>query len=81
MPYIPHDRRMEIHSGETPKNPGELNFLLTTVVVEYLNEHGLTYQTVNDIMGALECCKAEFYRRIAADYEDTKIAQNSDVYE
>lgn len=38
------------------------------------------YQGINDIIGALEGAKAEFQRRKVADYEDTKIAENGDVY-
>ena len=30
-------------------------------------------------MGVLECCKLEFYRRVAAPYEDIKIEENGDV--
>lgn len=81
MPYIKHERRMELHNGEVPQNPGELNFLISFLFAEYLNEHGLTYQTINDIMGAVEGAKFELYRRVAADFEETKIAQNGDVYE
>lgn len=34
----------------------------------------------SEIIGALECCKLELYRRIAAPYEDIKIGENGDVY-
>lgn len=33
-----------------------------------------------EIGGAIECAKLEFYRRVAAPYEDKKIAENGDVY-
>lgn len=33
-----------------------------------------------DALGALECCKLEFYRRVAVPYEDGKIKTNGDVY-
>ncbi len=32
-------------------------------------------------MGALEGSKLEFYRRIAAPYENKKMKENGDVYE
>jgi len=35
---------------------------------------------INAIIGALECAKLELYRRVAAPYEDDKIAENGDVY-
>lgn len=80
MPYIDSALRQEIPNLVFPRNPGELNYVLTMVVKEYMDEHGLRYQTINDIMGALEGAKLEFYRRIAAPYEDTKIKENGDCY-
>jgi hypothetical protein len=35
---------------------------------------------MNEIVGALECCKQEFIRRKLNPYEDKKIKENSDVY-
>jgi hypothetical protein len=35
---------------------------------------------MNDIIGALEACKLEFYRRLVSHYEDIKIRSNGDVY-
>jgi hypothetical protein len=49
----------------------------------YINEHDrskFNYQTCNDVMGALTGANMEFYRRFVADYEDTKIRDNGDVY-
>ena len=63
-----------------PLTPGELNWAITDTVDNYLKENGLSYKTINDIVGALECAKIEFYRRIAAKYEDTKKVLNGDVY-
>jgi len=31
-------------------------------------------------LGAIECAKLEFIRRVVSPYEDTKIASNGDVY-
>jgi hypothetical protein len=42
---------------------------------------GKNYKHINEIIGVLECAKQEFYRRVAAPYEDTKIQENGDVYE
>ena len=41
---------------------------------------GNSYATINDIIGALEGAKMEFYRRVVAPYEDEKIKENGDVY-
>ena len=63
------------------ENAGELNYMLTMVIQDYLGApESLTYMKINDIMGALEGAKLEFYRRIAVPYENTKLSVNGDVY-
>lgn len=82
MPYITHERRESLldEFADMPITPGELNFVITTVINGYRHSKGLSYQTINDIVGALEGAKLEFYRRIAVPYEDSKIQENGDVY-
>lgn len=84
MPYIKRETRYDLFkengSIEIPDTPGELNFMITTLCVNYRDAKGLSYQTINDVVGALEGAKLEFYRRVAAPYEDTKITENGDVY-
>lgn len=80
MPYIKQESRDALSNGYvSPHDAGELNFLLTTIVQKYFAENGGRYQQINDIVGALEGAKLEFYRRIAAEYEDEKITENTDV--
>jgi len=62
-----------------PKTPGELNYILTMIINNYWQTNG-GYRAINDIVGALEGAKLEFYRRVAAPYEDQKIKENGDVY-
>ena len=64
-----------------PTTSGELNYYLTRLCEEYWTCFGPNYATINDIVGALEGAKLEFYRRIAVPYEDKKILENGDVYE
>lgn len=80
MPYVKQDTRDLLDHGYPPQTPGELNYNVTRLVVNYVNNHGLSYATINEIVGALEGAKLEFYRRVAAPYEDTKITENGDVY-
>jgi hypothetical protein len=80
MPYIPPERREELAQEVNPETPGELNFLLVLVINRYLEYSGESYTTFNDVVGALECQKLEFYRRLVAEYEDMKLQQNGDVY-
>lgn len=79
MPYIDQETRSDLPVPH-PRSPGELNYVFTAAIVDYLMAVGLGYQTINDVVGALEGAKLEFYRRVAAPYEDTKIEQNGDVY-
>lgn len=66
--------------GDFPKTPGELNYILTMLCIEYMQRGHKSYQEINDITGALECCKQEFYRRVAVPYEIQKTELNGDVY-
>jgi hypothetical protein len=80
MPYIQQERRDAIASGDAPKDAGELNFALTNIVDQYLQNKGLRYAHINEAVGALECAKLELYRRIAVPYEDQKMKESGDVY-
>ena len=86
MPYIKEERRPHLDgarvsaAGLEAENAGELNYLLTMVVAGYVEEHGRSYRTFNDVVGALDNCKDEFRRRVLHPYEDAKIAENGDVW-
>lgn len=57
---------------------GELNFYITMIVKEWVGKP--SYSKIATATGVLENVKQEFYRRLAAPYEDAKIAENGDVY-
>ena len=83
MPYINQQQRHELDSLlilRSPSSAGELNYKITQLLDEYLKFKGLNYENLNVCIGALECAKLELYRRVAAPYEDKKIAKNGDVY-
>jgi len=81
MPYVTQEKRESFLRGEgVIETPGDLNFVLTKVCLEYLDNKSESYQAYNDIVGALECCKLEMYRRAVAPYEELKIAENGDLY-
>jgi len=84
MPYIDNSRRNELDDDFSCDggidSTGELNYLITRLIRLYRFEHGMSYNTINDIIGALEGAKLEFYRRVAVPYEDTKKMLNGDVY-
>ncbi len=79
MPYITHEAKLELAAGRRPRSVGELNYCLTRLMIEYCH-NDLTYKDVNDVIGALECAKMEFYRRVAVPYEELKRGENGDVY-
>ena len=83
MPYLPDPtHRARLISGEDlPECAGDINFLIADMVDGFLTRKGLTYANLNEALGAVECAKLELYRRIAAPYEDTKIALNGDVFD
>lgn len=81
MPYISHKLRDGFLNGDQPTNVGELNFAITTLMIDYaVSKSKINYELLNGIIGAVESAKAEFQRRVVAGYEDSKIAENGDVY-
>lgn len=83
MPYLTEEAKYELdtYSDRRPETTGELNYLLTKVYQQYLDHHGLSYATLNDISGAATESLAEFRRRVVVPYEDRKLMENGDVYE
>lgn len=93
MPYIVQEKRSVIDpaiaklvdafrqlESDDPNNnfEGNLNYAITAILIKAYGT--ATYRNVNDVLGALEGAKLEFYRRYAAPYEDQKAFENGDVY-
>lgn len=88
MPYIPQVHRAVIKDclkddslDWVPSNAGDLNFVVSTFIANYIKTNGLKYAVVNEMIGALECAKMELNRVIIGPYEDIKIAENGPVYD
>jgi len=86
MPYIKKDDRLKFENilnefGVLVKDmkAGDLNYIITMMSHRYIGAHGMSYGTINEVMGVLECAKLELYRRKAAPYEDAKADENGDV--
>jgi len=84
MPYIKPTERVDLDTttefaASAPINAGQLQYVIALLITQYLGKN-YRYQDLNDVLGALEGAKLEFYRRVVAPYEDTKIAENGDVY-
>lgn len=85
MPYLKSWDREQVDKDGVCFTAGELNYKITKACIKYLGtpayaDGKYNYSKINEIIGVLECCKQEFYRRIAAPYEDKKIEENGDVY-
>lgn len=89
MPYIKQDRREDFIellgtfrrlTGEDGSfGPGDLNYIFTEFTHIIIAARSTNYALLNALIGTLECCKLELYRRVAAPYEDKKIEENGDV--
>lgn len=87
MPYIKSENRkkydkvlrelVDILKPLLPEEvDGELNYVVTKILKDV---YPLRYFHINKAVGVLECIKLEFYRRVAAPYEDLKIKESGDV--
>ena len=91
MPYIIEETREDYYEdgldnmanlliqADDDTLPGELNFVITHLVKRIMQIEGERYARYNAIIGALECCKLELYRRMVGPYEDKAIERNGDV--
>jgi hypothetical protein len=88
MPYIQKDLRLKYNamlamlrgSMDSFGCVGELNYLITRICGIYANKKGVSYTTLNEIVGVLECVKLELARRKLSPYEEEKCKTNGDVY-
>lgn len=87
MPYVNPKLREALRpwSAMIASEPGYLNYQFTFLINQFLSMRRTVgtinnYQDFNDVIGALEGAKAEFYRRIVIPYEDTKAKEHGDVY-
>jgi ribosomal protein S3AE len=87
LPYIKADKRkkyqkildelIKVLKTLPPEEiDGELNYVVTKMLKEI---YPLRYFHINKAVGVLECIKLEYYRRVAAPYEDSKIREAGDV--
>ena len=85
MPYIEKELREKLKPtintlSEQINTVGSLNYAITEMCLRFLKRSVVSYASLNEIIGVLDCAKAEFYRRVVAVYENVKIELNGDVY-
>ena len=87
MPYISQEAREHVDNQiyalkvalldfKPDDRDGVFNYVFTKLLKPFYWEN---YHDLNRAIGILESCKLEFYRRMAAPYEDKKIEENGDV--
>jgi hypothetical protein len=87
LPYVKAEKRVKyekalhelvgiLKSLPPEEVDGELNYVVTKILK---GVYPLKYYHLNKAIGVLECIKLEFYRRVAAPYEDVKIKESGDV--
>lgn len=86
MPYIiPEERPLfddhiiSLEDGLITE--GELNYVISSIVHNWIQRKPLSYSRLNSAIGVLDCAKMELYRQIAAPYEDKKKDENGSVSE
>ena len=96
MPYINESARLELddcidnmvecltHGNDISNEEfttllGEINYTFSRILAKSMGQ--TSYSKIAMITGVLENIKQEFYRRIAASYEDKKIIENGDIRE
>lgn len=81
MPYLLKEDRDNLDvRGLKANKGGEINYQISKLLNDFVAMKGLSYATINEAMGAIESAKLEFYRRVAAPYEDKKAIENGEVY-
>jgi hypothetical protein len=95
MPYITQDLRDQLDAEiktlgnavqrlyfnkDTNSRDGLMNYAITKLILQVYPKESQNYHGYNEVMGMLESCKLEYYRRAVAPYEDSKIYENGDVY-
>lgn len=86
MPYLKQDRKdaLDAYLVDAKRvmynTSGDLNYVITQILISFVEDQGRSYKALNDAVGALECAKLEFVRRVVNPYENSKIEDNGDVY-
>lgn len=67
-------------SFHPPETPGELNYIISKTVHEYMGRmDNPSYTLYNEVVGVLECAKLELMRTHIGPYEEQKRHDNGDL--
>lgn len=86
MPYIQSKDRQRIDPyiaplTDTLKTVGDLNYAVTRVALQYLENIGMNYSNFSNLIGTLTLIPMEIWRRIGQPYEYMKQQLNDDLPE
>ena len=85
MPYINEYQRKILRKrlqelwSLPPLPTGEMNYIISKFILHQVGFE-VNYENYNRMVGLLECCKLELYRRRISDYEDKRRDENGDLY-
>lgn len=85
MPYIKQESRERLDGAiqqlasliKMEDRAGEINYTINQLLLALEGEG--KYKDMNELIGALEAAKLEFYRKRVAPYEDKKAQENGDL--
>lgn len=90
MPYIKKEKRgqfkkpideiSKLLAADEENIEGNMNYIISRLFANHLR-FKLNYKQLNAMVGMLECCKMELYRKMAAPYENEKCKENGEAYE
>lgn len=83
MPYISEMRRGELNAGADADTLGDLSFVLATEIAGFIKKSGPrpSFAVYAGVEGVLQTLSKEVYRRLTAKLEESKLAENGDVFE
>lgn len=83
MPYVKSEVRHKIGLSllHVPADVGELTYCFAAIINEYIKRKGLKYQTIAEVVGALEGAKLDFNNCTIQIYESCKAMMNGEVYD
>lgn len=95
MPYITEEKREILDptidalyhllvgmqaDDELNNMEGNMNYIISRLMMMIYGDRNSTrYAQINDAVGVLECVKMEYYRKVAAPYENQKEHDNGPV--
>jgi len=80
VPYVSTAARERLDLGGDPETTGELNYVISTLLGDYVSRKGLSYTSTSEARSACNDAALEFYCRVVRPYEDAKRDEHGDVY-